>query len=167
MGPSNEWGSSGGKKTRASSSRCAEGSCVRCLADLRIFENTLRNLTYILSRGPDSSKPVRLRLREPRVASVPGEAAGPKTRRTCAASHARAHAQLHSSVFRVRAILCVTTHATHPGNSDTLQAGQICDGNYFPGLTSDQSGKIIFRCAKEIPRERDAGRKWRPTLMLS
>ena len=57
------------QNTRASSSRCAQGSCARYLADLRIFENTLRNLTYILSRGPDSSKPVRLRLREPRPRS--------------------------------------------------------------------------------------------------
>ena len=57
------------QKTRACSSRCAQGSCARYLADLRIFENTLRNLTYILSRGPDSSKPVRLRLREPRPRS--------------------------------------------------------------------------------------------------
>ena len=61
----------------------------------------------------------------------------------------------------------MTTDATHPGNSNTLQVGEICDGNYFPGLTSDQSGKIIFHRAKDIPRERDAGRKWHPTLMLS
>ena len=71
------------------------------------------------------------------------------------------------SVVRVRTILCVTTHATHPRHGDTLQVGQVCDGNYFPGLTSDQSGKIIFHRAKDIPRERDAGRKWRPTLTLS
>ena len=71
------------------------------------------------------------------------------------------------SVFRLRTIQCVTTDATHPGNNNTLQVGEICVGNYFPGLTSDQSGKIIFRRAKDIPRERDAGRKRRPTLMLS
>ena len=57
------------QKTRACSSRCAQGSCAGYLADLRILENTLRNLTYILTRGPDSSKPVRLRLREPRPRS--------------------------------------------------------------------------------------------------
>ena len=68
------------------------------------------------------------------------------------------------SVFRVRTILCVTTRATHPRNGDTLQVGQICDGNYFPGLTSDQSGKIMFHRANDIQRERDAGRKRRPTL---
>ena len=68
------------------------------------------------------------------------------------------------SVLRVRTILCVTTHATHPGNSDTLQVGQICDGNYFPGLTSDQLRNTIIHRANDTPREGHAERKRRPTL---
>ena len=52
------------QKARACSSRWAHGFCTRDLAVLRVFENILRDLTYILSRGPDSSKTVHLRLRE-------------------------------------------------------------------------------------------------------
>ena len=35
---------------------------------------------------------------------------------------------------------------------------------FVPGLTSDQSGEISLHRANDIPRERDAERKWRPTL---
>ena len=52
------------QKARACSSRWAHGSCTRYVAVLKVFENTLRDLTHILSRGPDSSKTLPLRVRE-------------------------------------------------------------------------------------------------------